>query len=107
MQPMVAAFGPVRAFMNSGIGGRMSTAVPQTRFLGIARLVTLSAFLALPVCAVSQDKRQTNASNAGSDEEIKQLISMYAKAAHQADPALASRVWCDSSEDSLIKPVGR
>ena len=32
---------------------------------------------------------------------------MYAKAADDADPTLASRVWCDSSEDSLINPVGR
>jgi hypothetical protein len=43
----------------------------------------------------------------GGEGDIKQLISMYAKAADEADPALASRMWCDSSEDSLINPVGR
>jgi ketosteroid isomerase-like protein len=32
---------------------------------------------------------------------------MYAKAADEADSTLASRIWCDSSEDSLINPVGR
>ena len=32
---------------------------------------------------------------------------MDVAAADEADPTLASRVWCDSSEDSLINPVGR
>jgi hypothetical protein len=32
---------------------------------------------------------------------------MYAKAADEADPNVASHVWCDSSEDSLINPIGR
>jgi hypothetical protein len=41
------------------------------------------------------------------NDKIKQSISMYAKPADEADPALASRVWCDSSDDSLINPVGR
>lgn len=84
----------------------MSAAVRQTPFAGIARLVALAALLALPVCSVSQDRQ--NAANAGKDEnEIKQLILMYAKAADQADPTLASRVWCESPQDSLINPVGR
>ena len=84
----------------------MSTVVRQTRFVGIARVVALAALLALPVCSVSQDRQ--NAANTGKDEdEIKQLISTYAKAADQADPNLASGVWCDSSEVSLINPVGR
>jgi len=70
-------------------------------------LLTLAAVLAASVCS-AQDKRQTTNPNAGKDEgDIKQLISMYAKAADEADPALASRIWCDSSDDSLINPVGR
>ena len=57
-------------------------------------------------CSVSQDRQV--GTNAGRDEhDIKQLISMYAKAADEADPTLASRIWCDSSDDSLINPVGR
>jgi ketosteroid isomerase-like protein len=75
---------------------------------GLAPLVTVAALLAVSVYSVSQDKRQTANANDGKDEqEIKQLISMYAKAADEADPTLASRIWCDSSEDSLINPVGR
>ena len=84
----------------------MSTAVRQHGFVGVARLVALAALLALPVCSVSQDRQ--NAANTGKDEdEIKHLISIYTKAADQADPTLASHVWCDLSEDSLINPVGR
>ena len=84
----------------------MSTAVRQTRFVSIARVVALAALLALPVSSVSQDRQ--NAAHTGKDEdEIKHLISTYAKVADQADPNLASGVWCDSSEDSLINPVGR
>lgn len=84
----------------------MSTAVRHTSFVGIARLIALPALLAVPFCSVSQDRQ--NAGNAGKDEdEIKHLISTYAKAADEADPTLASRIWCDSSEDSLINPVGR
>lgn len=75
---------------------------------GLAPLVTIAALFAVSVFSVSQDKRQTANANAGKEEqEIKQLISMYAKAADEADPTLASRIWCDSSEDSLINPVGR
>jgi type II secretory pathway pseudopilin PulG len=75
---------------------------------GLAALVTISALLAVSVYSVSQDKRRTANANAGkAEQEIKQLISMYAKAVGEADPTLASRVWCDSSEDSLINPVGR
>jgi Domain of unknown function (DUF4440) len=84
----------------------MSTAIRRTTFVGFAQLVAFAAFLALPVCSVSQDRQV--GTNAGRDEDdIKQLISMYAKAADEADPALASRIWCDSSDDSLINPVGR
>ncbi len=84
----------------------MSTAVRQTYFVGVARFVAFAALFALPVCSISQDKQ--NAAKTGKDEEeIKQLISMYAKTADEADPTLASRIWCDSSEDSLINPVGR
>jgi ketosteroid isomerase-like protein len=68
----------------------------------------LAVLLAASVCAVSQDKPQATNANAGREQdEIKQLISMYAKAADEADPNVASHVWCDSSEDSLINPVGR
>jgi uncharacterized protein (TIGR02246 family) len=84
----------------------MSTAIRRTTFVGFAHLVAFAAFLALPICSVSQDRRV--GTNAGRDEDdIKQLISMYAKAADEADPALVSRIWCDSSDDSLINPVGR
>ena len=75
---------------------------------GVSRLFILGILLAASVCVVSQDKQQAVNANAGKDEDdFKQLISMYAKAADEADPTLASRVWCDSSEDSLINPVGR
>src|ERR1700746_1687822 len=84
----------------------MSTAIRRTTFVGFAHLVAFAAFLALPVCSVSQDRQV--GTNAGRDEhDIKQLISMYAKAADEADPTLASRICCDSSDDSLITPVGR
>ena len=75
--------------------------------VGRSRLLTLAAVLAASICS-AQDKRQTTNPNAGKDEgDIKQLISMYAKAADEADPTFASRIWCDSSDDSLINPVGR
>jgi len=75
---------------------------------GVSRLFILGILLAASVCVVSQDKQQAVNANAGKDEgDIKRLISMYAKAADEADPALASRIWCDSSDDSLINPVGR
>jgi len=81
--------------------------VPRRSFVRLSRLVTLAAVLATSVCP-AQDKRQaTNADVGKEKDEIKHLISLYAKAANEADPTLASRVWCDSSEDSLINPVGR
>jgi hypothetical protein len=80
----------------------------RSSFAGLSRSVALAALIAVSVCSVSQDKRKAANTNAGTvEEEIKQLISMYAKAADEGDPTLASRVWCDSSEDSLINPVGR
>lgn len=80
----------------------------RSSFAGLSRSVALAALIAVAVCSVSQDKQKAANTNAGSvEEEIKQLISIYAKAADEADPTLASRVWCDSSEDSLINPVGR
>ena len=70
-------------------------------------LLALAAVFAASVCS-AQDKRQATKASVGKDEDdIKQLISMYAKAANEADQALASHIWCDSSEDSLINPVGR
>ena len=85
----------------------MRFAPHQPSLVRLARLLTLAAVLAASVCS-AQDKRQTANANAGKDEqEIKQVISMYAKAADEADPTLASRIWCDTSEDSLINPVGR
>ena len=75
---------------------------------GFARSFILAILLAASICSVSQDKQIAADTNTGSAEEkIKQLISMYAKAADEADATLASRIWCDSSEDSLINPVGR
>ena len=83
-------------------------ALIRTCFVGHSHWVTLTAFLAVSVCSASQDSRQVTSAKAARDEdEIRQLISMYAKAADEADPKLASRIWCDSSEDSLINPVGR
>jgi len=83
-------------------------ALIQTCFVGRSHWVALAAFLAVSVCSGSQDGRQaTNAKAARDEDEIRQLISRYAKAADEADPKLASRFWCDSSEDSLINPVGR
>ena len=86
----------------------MNTSIRRTHFFGLARLVILAVLLTVSVCSVSQDKQQrTNANARSTEEEIKQLILMYAKAADEADPTLASRIWCDSAEDSLINPVGR
>jgi len=82
------------------------TALIRTCFVGRSRWVTLAALVAMSVCSASQDNRQATNAN-GRTDDIKQLISMYAKAADEADPTLASRIWCDSSEDSLINPVGR
>ncbi|MGA8440847.1 MAG: hypothetical protein WB714_21655, partial [Candidatus Sulfotelmatobacter sp.] len=76
--------------------------------IAFARSVALAILLAVSVYSVSQDMRQTANANAGKEEqEIKQSISLYAKAANEADPTLALHIWCDSSEDSLINPVGR
>ena len=85
----------------------MRFAPHQPFLVRLARLLTLAAVLAASVCS-AQDKRQATNANVGQEEdEIKLLISMYARAADEADPTLASRIWCDSSEDSLINPVGR
>jgi ketosteroid isomerase-like protein len=85
----------------------MRFAPHQPFLVRLARLLTLAAVLAASVCS-AQDRRQATNANVGQEEdEIKQLISMYAKAADEADPTLASRVWCDSSEDSLINSIGR
>jgi hypothetical protein len=55
----------------------MSTAIRRTPFVGFAHLVALASCLALP-CSVSQDRQE--GTNAGRDEDdIRQLISMYAK----------------------------
>jgi hypothetical protein len=84
------------------------TSAIRCSFAGLSRSVALAALIAVSVCSVSQDKQKAANTNAGSvEEEIKQLISLYAKAADEADPTLASRIWCDSSDDSLINPVGR
>jgi SnoaL-like domain len=86
-----------------------SVTSPVRRSLaGLSRSVALAALLAASVCVASQDKQQAvNANARKNEDDIKQLISMYAKAADDADPTLASRIWCDSSDDSLINPVGR
>jgi len=85
----------------------MRFAPHQPFLVRLARLLPLAAVLAATVCS-AQDKRQATNANVGqAGDEIKRLISMYAKAADEADPTLASRIWCDSSEDSLINPVGR
>ena len=84
----------------------MRAATCQSFFDPFARLLTLALVFAASICS-TQDKQQ-RANAVGKDQDnIKQLISMYAKAADEADPTLASRVWCDSSEDSLINPAGR
>jgi SnoaL-like domain len=86
----------------------MSTAIHRPHFVGVARFVALAALLSVAVCSVSQDRQKAaNASTANVQEQIKELISMHAKAADEANPTLASSVWCDSSEASLINPVGR
>jgi hypothetical protein len=76
--------------------------------VAVARFVALAALLAVTVYSISQDRQSivANAPKAG-ENDIKQKIATYAKAADEADPALASRIWCDSSDDSLINPVGR
>jgi ketosteroid isomerase-like protein len=72
------------------------------------RSVALAVLLAVSVCSVSQDRQHTGTAGPKPDEnDIKQIISMYAKAADEANPDGASHVWCDSSEDSLINPIGR
>jgi hypothetical protein len=85
LRPVVAAFGLVCSFMNSGTGGCMSAAVCHARFVAVARLIALAAWLAVPVCSVAQDRQ--SAGNVGKDEdEIKRLISMYAKACGSSRP---------------------
>ncbi|MGO9087971.1 MAG: YybH family protein [Candidatus Sulfotelmatobacter sp.] len=110
VQPMVGALGLVCQFLNSATGGHMNPVTAHIRSCraGVSHLFIFGILLVASVCVVSQDKQQAVNANAGKDEDdIKQLISTYAKAADEADPALASRIWCDSSDDSLINPVGR
>ena len=87
----------------------MSPATPTpSRSAAFARSLALAAVLAVSVCSVSQDGQHPRTDEPKPDEnEIKRVISMYAKAADEADPTTASHVWCDSSEDSLINPIGR
>jgi ketosteroid isomerase-like protein len=88
----------------------MSPTTPPSRRCSVAfaRSVVLAALLVASVCSVSQDKQPARTDDTNPEEkEIKQMISMYAKAADEADPNLASHVWCGSSEDSLINPIGR
>jgi len=83
------------------------TALTQSCFVGPSRSITVAAVLAALVCPAQEKRQATNADVGKERDEIKQLISLYAKAADEADPTLVSRVWCDSSEDSLINPEGR
>ena len=53
---------------------------------------------------VSGDSQASDSS--GTSEEIKSLISKYAKSIDAADTNLASQVWWDSSEASFIHPLG-
>lgn len=82
----------------------MSTVVRRICFIGLVHALSLATVFAASMC-FAQDKRQPDATKG--EDDIKQLISTYAKAADEADPTLASRVWCNSSEDSLINPIGR
>ncbi|MGA7291409.1 MAG: hypothetical protein WBW53_12685 [Terriglobales bacterium] len=67
-------------------------------------LLSLAAVLGASVCS-AQDKPQTTNPNAGKDEDdIKQLISTYAKAADQADPTLASASGATHRETHLSPP---
>ena len=96
VQQMVAALAVVCQFLNSATGGHMNPVTTHIRSCpaGVSRLFILGILLAASVCVFSQDKQQAVNANTGKDEDdIKRLISMYAKAADEADPALASRIW--------------
>ena len=85
----------------------MRTIVRRSYFVGFTHLLALTTVVAASIC-FAQDKRPAANAAAGKGEgDIRQLISMYAKAADEADATLASQIWCHSSEDSLINPVGR
>jgi ketosteroid isomerase-like protein len=84
----------------------MRSVVRRTYFVRFTHLLALTTVAAASIC-FAQDKRPAaNAAAGKSEDDIKQLISMYAKAADEADAKLASQIWCHSSEVSLINPVG-
>lgn len=83
----------------------MRVRYPPILFRSLCSALTLAVVFATSICSAQNGRQTTNATRDQND--IEELISMYAKAADEADPALASRVWCDSTEDSLINPAGR
>jgi hypothetical protein len=63
----------------------MRTVVRRTYFVRFTHLLALTTVAAASIC-FAQDKRPAaNAAAGKSEDDIKQLISMYAKAADEAD----------------------
>jgi ketosteroid isomerase-like protein len=64
----------------------------------------VTAVLALAICSVAQETKRV-ADNAV-ENEIRQLVTKYAKSVDGADTSLAAQVWMDSPDVSFIHPRG-
>lgn len=78
------------------IFGRQSGCVPA-----------IAAVLALTLCSAAQEKRHVPSDDSNAAEnEIRQLVTKYAKSVDDADTTLAAQVWLVSSDVSFIHPRG-
>jgi hypothetical protein len=68
-------------------------------------LIFIFATLGLTICAFSQQTRRARTS-ASEENEIRELISKYARSVDEADTTLASQVCLDSPQASFIHPLG-
>jgi len=72
-------------------GGKLS------HFLGATAMILLALVVYASLSAQTQE---------GGDNDIRNVMNLYAEAVNKADAQLGSQVWCGSEEDSLTNPAG-
>jgi len=69
-------------------------------------LAVVFGLLSLTICVFSQQTQRTKTNSASDENEIREMISKYARSVDAADTTLASQVWLDSPDVSFIHPLG-
>jgi ketosteroid isomerase-like protein len=67
---------------------------------------SLAVITTMTICASSQQTQPAKTDRASDKNEIRELISKYARSIDGADTTLASQVWLDSPDVSFIHPLG-